>query len=97
MPPLSRHPTNPVTVYINGEAFVVDAGDSAAAATVRAGVAGTRTSPVTEKTRAPYCLMGVCFECLMTIDDKSSTQACLVKVRPGMRIDFQNGAPSLVK
>ncbi|WP_210187479.1 (2Fe-2S)-binding protein [Ensifer sp. YR511] len=84
-------------VLINGNECVVDAGDSAAAATIRAGLGWTRTSPVTGDTRAPYCLMGVCFECLMTIDGETSVQACLVKVRPGMRIDMQSGAPSLVE
>ena len=33
-----------------------------------AGLGYTRTSPITDEKRAPYCMMGVCFECLMVID-----------------------------
>jgi sarcosine oxidase subunit alpha len=35
--------------------------------------------------------MGVCFDCLVTIDGQGSRQACLTRVRDGMRIDTQHG------
>jgi NADH dehydrogenase/NADH:ubiquinone oxidoreductase subunit G len=41
--------------------------------------------------RAPYCLMGVCFECLVTVDGVGSRQGCLVPVREGMVIETQLG------
>ena len=41
--------------------------------------------------RGPYCLMGVCFDCLVAIDGVGSRQACLVRVREGMRIETQRG------
>ena len=31
--------------------------------------------------------MGICFECLVTIDGESDRQACLEPVRDGMRVD----------
>jgi sarcosine oxidase subunit alpha len=36
--------------------------------------------------------MGVCFECLVTIDGVGSRQACLVRVREGMQVKTQRGA-----
>ena len=42
--------------------------------------------------RAPYCMMGVCFECLLEIDGVANRQACLVTVQPGMKIRSQEGA-----
>jgi len=45
--------------------------------------------------RAPYCMMGVCFECLVTIDGVGSRQACLVRVAEGMRVEIQAGAREL--
>jgi D-hydroxyproline dehydrogenase subunit gamma len=36
-------------------------------------------------------MMGVCFECLVTIDGVGSRQACLARVRDGMRIETQQG------
>jgi D-hydroxyproline dehydrogenase subunit gamma len=55
----------------------------------------TRTTPVSGSPRAPYCMMGVCFECLMEIDGIANRQACMVRVRPGMRITRQQGARML--
>jgi len=50
-----------------------------------------RTTPVTASTRAPYCLMGVCFDCLVTIDGRQNQQSCLVPVRAGMQVSPQHG------
>ena len=61
------------------------AGDTVAAALLAAGIDHCRTTPVTGAPRAPYCLMGVCFDCLVTIDGVGNRQACLVPVREGMR------------
>ncbi len=84
-----------VTVEVEGRPVVVPRGASAAAAALIAGLASTRASPVTGEPRAPYCMMGACFECLLVIDDEPSQQGCLVTVRPGMRIRRQEGAREL--
>lgn len=39
--------------------------------------------------RAPLCLMGVCQDCLITIDGEPNRQGCLSPVAEGMRIDRQ--------
>jgi succinate dehydrogenase/fumarate reductase-like Fe-S protein len=80
---------NTVTVFVEGKAAQVPAGESAAGAALTAGLTHTRVSPVTQEPRAPYCMMGVCFECLMVIDGVPSRQACMVPVREGMRIERQ--------
>jgi predicted molibdopterin-dependent oxidoreductase YjgC len=36
-------------------------------------------------------MMGVCFECLVTIDGVANRQGCLVPVAPGMRIETRRG------
>jgi predicted molibdopterin-dependent oxidoreductase YjgC len=51
-----------------------------------------RATPVSGSPRAPYCMMGVCFDCLMEIDGVPNRQACLVPVAEGMRIRRQQGA-----
>ena len=50
------------------------------------GRSAERVTPVLASARAPFCMMGVCFECLVTIDGMGSRQACLVEVREGMRV-----------
>ena len=80
-----------VTVYVEGKPVSVSPHDSAAAAALKAGIGHMRLSPVSGEPRAAYCMMGVCFECLMVIDGVPSRQACMVRVHPGMRIERQTG------
>jgi octopine oxidase subunit A len=80
-----------LTVVVNGAAITAQAGDSVAAAMLAAGHLVCRTTPVSGSPRAPYCLMGVCFDCLVSIDGISNRQACMTAVREGMRIDTQRG------
>lgn len=80
-----------VAVVVDGTRVTARAGDSVAAALLAAGLTATRTTPVSGAPRAPYCMMGVCFECLVTIDDVGNRQGCLVPVSEGMRIDTQKG------
>lgn len=84
-----------VIVEVEGRPVSVPSGASVAAAALIAGLSSTRTSASTGEPRAAYCMMGVCFECLMVIDDEPSQQACMVRVRPGMRIRSQHGAREL--
>lgn len=80
-----------VEVSIDGEPARARAGDTVAAALLAAGVDRCRTTPVSGAPRGPYCLMGVCFDCLVTIDGVGSRQACLVPVREGMAVETQSG------
>ncbi len=81
-----------VMVTIEGEPVAVAAGDTVAAAVLASGLAYTRTTPVSGARRAPFCMMGTCFECLMEIDGVPNRQACQVRVTEGMTIRRQQGA-----
>jgi hypothetical protein len=45
-----------------------------------------RAAPVSGAPRAPYCMMGVCFECLVEVDGMPGQQACLLPLREGMQV-----------
>jgi D-hydroxyproline dehydrogenase subunit gamma len=75
-----------VTIFLNDRPMLVDAGDTVAAALLGAGVTRFRDSAVSASPRAPYCMMGVCFECLLEINGMPEQQACLTPVRNGMRV-----------
>ena len=81
----------PVAITVDGKAISARAGDTVAAALLAAGIDHCRTTPVTGAPRAPYCLMGVCFDCLVSIDGVGSRQGCLVAVRDGMAVETQLG------
>lgn len=80
-----------VTVRIEGEAVQVPVGETVAAAVLVHNLGYTRTTPLSGAPRAPLCMMGVCFECLMEIDGLPNRQACQVEVADGMTIRRQQG------
>ncbi len=80
---------------IDGRAAYAHVGESVATAVLAAGLCATRHAPVSGAPRAPFCLMGSCFECLMTIDGKPNRQACMTPVRAGMQVETGRGRPSL--
>jgi predicted molibdopterin-dependent oxidoreductase YjgC len=88
---LSSPAPRTVTIHIEGRPVQVAAGQTVAAAVLAAGQRYTRTTPVSGARRAPFCMMGVCFDCLMEIDGVPNRQACLVQVEEGMRIVRQEG------
>lgn len=80
-----------IGILVDGTPVAARAGDSVAAALLAAGVSSCRTTAVSGMSRAPYCMMGICFDCLVTIDGAANRQACLVPVRTGMRVETQHG------
>jgi predicted molibdopterin-dependent oxidoreductase YjgC len=88
--------TRTVSLTFNEQPLTVPAGISVAAALLMSGVSRFRATPVSESPRAPYCMMGVCFECLVEIDGVPNRQSCLIEAADGMRIHSQEGARDLV-
>ncbi|MCA1407681.1 (2Fe-2S)-binding protein [Ensifer sp. IC3342] len=92
-----REPVEAVTFSFDGRSVTAARGDTLAAALLAAGVETFRDSVVGGEPRAPYCLMGVCFECLVTIDGVQNRQSCLVEVREGVVVYSQHGARLLTE
>ncbi len=82
--------TETVSITMDGKEMRVPAGISVAAAVLGHAHPGeTCTHPVDASPRAPHCLMGVCFECMMEIDGEPNVQSCLVTVQEGMVVKRQ--------
>ena len=86
-----------VEVVLDGKPVSLPSEMSVAAALFAIGEMISRISPSSRKPCSPFCLMGVCFECMMEIDG-IQRQACLTPVRQGMAIrrhlDGEQGALS---
>lgn len=80
-----------VTIHIDGSPVAAEAGESLAAVLLRQPEGWSRTTPVTQSPRSPYCMMGVCFECLVEVEGLGSVQGCLTPVRDGMNVTRQQG------
>lgn len=84
-----------LTLTVDGQAVTAQPGESVAAVLLRQSTPASRSTPVHGSPRAPFCMMGVCFDCLAIVDGAASTQSCLVMVREGMRVERQFGRRSL--
>ncbi|MFY9237639.1 MAG: (2Fe-2S)-binding protein [Roseovarius sp.] len=88
-------------IIVDDAEFDVPAGIPLASALLLLGEYPLRTSPVHERDgltqRAPYCMMGVCFDCLVEIDGAPNQQSCLATVREGMVIRRQTGATDVMR
>jgi predicted molibdopterin-dependent oxidoreductase YjgC len=74
-----------LVIDIDGHFCAVDARWTVAAALVAHGHVACRHTAAGPP-RGPFCLSGVCFECLVTIDGIPHRQACLTPVAQGMKI-----------
>ncbi len=87
-------PEGPLRLTLDGVAIRAHAGDSVAAAVLaQSGDATRQTGKGTP--RAAFCMMGVCFDCLMEIDGQPNIQACQTPVRDGMVLRRQLGLRGL--
>lgn len=81
-----------VPVIFDGEEVHLPEGANLAAALMDMGFAPFRRTRGPGTARAPFCMMGVCFECLVEIEG-ITRQACLVEVTAGLVINpYQTGA-----
>ncbi len=79
-----------VSVTFDGVEFMLPEGANLAASLLAAGVDVFRGTPVSGAPRAPYCMMGACFDCL--IEHSGVTQqACMMQVKAGLVITKPKG------
>lgn len=90
-----HEPEPGVTLHIDSVAVMAQPGETVAAVILRQEEIWTRESPINGARRAPYCMMGVCFDCLAEVDGQGSTQTCLTIVREGMQVRRQRGRPEM--
>jgi len=79
-----------IEIYLDGKPVQVPAGIPVAAAMLLLDALPTRQTAVSGSPRAPFCMMGICFECLIEIDGAPGKRACQVEVRNGMRVQYQS-------
>ena len=78
-----------ITISFEGTEIQVAPEQTVAAALLSKGHIILKNSVVSGQPRAAFCMMGVCFECLLVINGQPSQQSCLIQVREGMDIKRQ--------
>ena len=82
----TNSPPKTVTLTIDGTPGQAWAGQTVTAVLVAAGIWPLRRNPVNGQLRGPFCGMGVCLECEMTINGRPGTRSCTAHVTDGMDI-----------
>ena len=72
-----------VEIEFDGKPLQAPKGGNLAAALLAAGIDTFRYTAVSGAPRAPFCMMGACFDCLVDIDGVNR-QACLCQVTAGL-------------
>ena len=81
----------PFTIELDGEPIEVEPGQSVAAALIAAGHRSWRRTRIGDRPRGVFCGIGVCFDCLATINGTPNRRACLVEAAPGDVVTTQQG------
>ena len=83
-----------VQFTLDGELVTAPAGVTIAAALLAHSGAWTRQT-AQGAPRTAYCMMGVCFDCLVEVDGTPNTQACMTLLREGITVRRQTGLRDL--
>ncbi|MFC8344090.1 (2Fe-2S)-binding protein [Streptomyces sp. NPDC057280] len=84
-------PGPPFTVTLDGRAIEALPGQTVAAALWTAGITSWRSTRGEGRPRGVFCGIGVCYDCLVTVNDRPNQRACLVPLKPGDAIRTQEG------
>jgi predicted molibdopterin-dependent oxidoreductase YjgC len=90
-------PTDGVRITFEGREILARPDDNLAVALLAAGVLDLRDTPVTGSPRAAYCMMGICFDCLVEVDGLANCQACMTPVVPGMIVRRQTRTAAVLR
>jgi predicted molibdopterin-dependent oxidoreductase YjgC len=76
----------PVRLFADGREIPAFSGESVATALLAAGIRVARETARGHEPRGLFCGMGVCFDCVVTVDGVPNVRACLAPVAEGMRV-----------
>ena len=78
---------SPITFTVNGRRVSAYEGESIAAALMAAGHRVFRRTVPGDSPRGVFCGMGMCYDCLVTVDGVPNVRACMSEVREGCVVE----------
>lgn len=79
-----------VSVSFGGQPYALPDGANLAAALLSVGILTFRTSAISATPRGPFCMMGACYDCRVSIGGET-VQACMTPVSAGMIVELADG------
>lgn len=81
---------NEVYIKINGATFLAYSGETLLAVLIASGIKKIRKSSVLNEPRGGLCGMGVCYDCLVTVNGTPNIRACMTYVEEGMEVKIDD-------
>jgi predicted molibdopterin-dependent oxidoreductase YjgC len=79
-------PDSLLHITFDGREVTAHAGQTVGAALLDAGIRYWRTTRNHGRPRGLFCGIGICYDCLLTVDGSANQRACLVPVVDGMKV-----------
>ncbi|MGI5289455.1 (2Fe-2S)-binding protein [Nonomuraea polychroma] len=73
----------PFSITVDGRSVPVVPGQTIGAALHAAGIRAWRTTRFGARPRGLFCGIGVCFDCLVSVNGQAPERACLAEAAPG--------------
>ena len=88
---VSAEPQAPFPLLVDGREVDALPGHTIAAALWQSGIVSWRYTRGGGKPRGVFCGIGVCFDCLVSVNGQPNQRACLTSARPGDVVRTQEG------
>ena len=76
-----------IIFFFNGERYIGKEGQSVAAALIDNGQRELRRTRFGEEPRSIFCGIGICFDCVVTINGIANQRACLIEISNQMQVE----------
>jgi hypothetical protein len=76
---------------LDGRPIPFRPGQTVGGALVANGIVSWRTTRHAGRPRGLFCGIGICFDCLVVVDEAPNQRACFVRAEAGMRVSTQEG------
>ncbi|MDL1895854.1 (2Fe-2S)-binding protein [Anaerolineae bacterium CFX7] len=77
------------SITVNGQPVAAYPGESIATVLAAAGFRAFRQTDANNSPRGIFCGMGICFDCLVTVDGLPNQRACMTEARAGSVIELR--------
>ncbi|WP_219419853.1 (2Fe-2S)-binding protein [Pseudonocardia nigra] len=84
---MNPEPADSLEIVFDGTPLPAVRGQSVGSALTDAGIRSWRSTRKRHRPRGLFCGIGVCYDCLLTVDGRPNQRACLVPVHDGMRLE----------
>ena len=79
----------PFQIQVDGQPVLAYAGETIAASLFANGKRILRHTSKRHEPRSIYCGIGVCYDCLVTVNGVPNQRACMIPVEPGLEVKTQ--------